>query len=263
MKLVSKTITTKNISNKEIASLDIIPLNSNTEASDAYCGKGQFFLLGPKNEDGLFPHVKIFCNKYGCPTCGPKKRYKFQCAIRDAIQKYDLSIFATLTLDPGNCSANNSVKYLKKTWNKHRVLQRRELEHLPDYVAVTEFQKNGYAHWHLMLSSYIDPIWLKTSWQRVGGGKIVDIRSGDNGVGSYAAKYLSKSFDESKYGRFRRVSTSRKIKLFLNKNSQFTFQPMNYFEAKKILGPCVKGNILFGNKLISGFIATQPMRVFK
>ncbi len=243
--------------------LDIITANSNTDRLfDGQCEGAKFMLVGPSNAEGLFPHVKVLCNRYGCPVCGPKKRAKFFFAFRKAIEEHGLSVFVTLTLDPSKCSAGDSARYIKDVWNKHRTLQKRHLKNAPSFICVLEFQKSGYAHLHLMVSSYVDPNWLCDSWQRVGGGRIVDVRSGDDSVGSYVSKYLSKGFDEKRYGRFRRVSTSRDIRLFIKKASEFEFHPLDYFWAKEILGEKVKGDIISG-KLITGFLSEQAMVAHK
>jgi hypothetical protein len=112
--------------NDSRVSLDIIQPNSNNSESSPtipLCRASRFILSGSKNEDGLFPHLKVFCKTYGCPFCGPKKVYIVQKAIEAAIGTHSLNVFATLTLDPkrlANKDQSESAKYIRKVWNKFR-----------------------------------------------------------------------------------------------------------------------------------------------
>jgi hypothetical protein len=85
------------------------------------------------------------------------------------------------------------------------------------YVAVLEFQKNGYAHLHVLIDRNLPFHWIQESWQALGGGKFVNIKPIDiHRVAPYLSKYLTKEvLLSSLYGKFRRFTTSRGIVLFV------------------------------------------------
>jgi hypothetical protein len=94
-------------------------------------------------------------------------------------------------------------------------LQREKRESIT-FIAVIEFQQNGYAHLHVLIDRYLRQQWIKRAWQAVGGGWRVDIRQVDvHRVSAYVSKYLTKELilgpDNRKY---RRYTTSRDIRLF-------------------------------------------------
>jgi len=60
------------------------------------------------------------------------------------------------------------------------------------FIGVLEFQKNGAAHLHILLADYIPQKWLSIAWQKVGGGRYVDIRFVDvHRVSAYLSSYLA------------------------------------------------------------------------
>ena len=86
----------------------------------------RFVLSAVEKENGLYPHRFTFCKSYQCEYCGPKKIFLVRKAIGLAIDKFGLKVFATLTLDPKQCSAEDSAKYIRKVWNKFRIIQKRK-----------------------------------------------------------------------------------------------------------------------------------------
>lgn len=75
-----------------------------------------------------------------------------------------------------------------------RVLLARRFGVSVKFIGVLEFQKSGIAHLHVLLGVYIPQDWLSETWQAIGGGKIVDIRSVDvKRVSGYLAAYLAGS----------------------------------------------------------------------
>ena len=73
-----------------------------------------------------------------------------------------------------------------------RVLLARKYGKSIDFIAVLEFQKNGMAHFHILLGVYIPQEWLSETWESIGGGKIVDIRYIDvHRVSAYLSVYLT------------------------------------------------------------------------
>jgi hypothetical protein len=93
----------------------------------------------------------------------------------------------------------------------------------PKFIAVLEFQKaTGLAHLHIVVDRYMDNVWLKQTWQSVGGGQHVDIRHVDaHRAAAYISKYLSKDLLLNAPQGMRRVSTSRSIRLSQKRASEY------------------------------------------
>lgn len=244
--------------------LDSYKSNCNTTRK-SYCGR--FTLGGPEDSGGLFPYWMVFCKTYGCPVCGPLKRWLLKKAIFRCIGEHDLRVFATLTIDPKDTIPENSVKYIQEIWRKHRIYQKRFFHKNISYIKVVEFQKNtGNAHLHILLDSYVDHAWLKQSWMALGGGAIVDIRKADEKAAHYISKYFTKEIGSKEHGRFRRVNTSRNIKLFLKneiKKEGFQFHKLEYAEAKFILEDSIKEIKKSKIKGEIGFLSDRPLRTLK
>jgi hypothetical protein len=78
-----------------------------------------------------------------------------------------------------------------------------------------EAQQSGLAHLHCLVDRFIDQRWLSDAWQRIGGGRIVDIRFVDvHRISPYLSKYFTKNFLVSDWSGKKRISTSRGIRLF-------------------------------------------------
>ncbi len=256
-------------------SLDCIKRNSNKGNSarglagiEAPCRAAKYILKGVADEDGLFPHYKTFCKSYNCEFCGPRKRALIRHAIALAIEKYKLISFATLTLDPKTCKCGpeGSAKYIRRAWNKFRVLQKREFNRGLEFVAVIEFQKNGYAHLHIVFDRYIPHTWLKEKWVNVGGGKIVDVRKCDAKASYYLAKYLGKELLPEYAQKIRRYSTSKNINLnrLLKENrkndgSIYEFVKISEQDARDILKEYIEADILDPKDHILGFKASKSL----
>jgi hypothetical protein len=189
-------------------------------------------LTGPSQSGGRL-YSRAFCKTYGCPTCGKLKAAQIGLAIKNAIEKHGLWVFATLTLNPKDCTPETSVEYIKRCWNRLRLLQRREFEKNISFISVTEFQKNTRnAHLHVLFSENVPFSFLKSAWRKSGGGS-VDVRAADLGAANYLKKYLTKEVNTEIYGKFRRVSCSRDIKLNARpRNSDFSFTKESYYSCK-------------------------------
>jgi hypothetical protein len=138
-------------------------------------------------------------------------------AIVQVATEKDLRRFVTLTLDPATSPPEDSVRYLRKCWNKFRTTLKRQYGASISFITILELQKSGYAHLHVLVDRYIPQAWLSTAWQAVGGGKIVFIKLVDiHRVAPYLSKYLTKDLllADFEQRRQRRYTTSRDIKLF-------------------------------------------------
>ncbi len=270
--------------NKGVASnsLDNIGNNSNTEGNSeltairgteciklkgkiAPCPSSKFILVGNKNEKSLFPHLNIFCKKYTCEYCGNLRVFQIKKAIENAINDFSLNVFATLTLNPKSCTPANSARYIRKIWNKFRIIQKRQFNRNLNFICVIENQKSGYAHLHILFDQFINHNWLKEKWEVLGGGSIVDIRKADNKAARYISKYLGKSMRENRDQRIRHISTSKGIKLskYIKRipENKFTFAKVEQSDARYILGPYIEENVLDKKNFIKGFLATRRLQV--
>jgi hypothetical protein len=104
---------------------------------------------------------------------------------------------ATLTLDRKRLTRHEqrrTDRYIRDCWRSMRVLLARQCrkKSIPFVVGVLEFQENGAAHLHILLAEYIPQKWLSIAWQKVGGGRFVDIRFVDvHRVSAYLSSYLA------------------------------------------------------------------------
>jgi hypothetical protein len=152
-----------------------------------------------------------------------------------------LTIFATLTLDPKKLiEIDEPEKYISNIWRKLRVYLKRYTGESVKFIAVKEWQKNGYPHLHVLLNKYIPQDWLSDTWSSLGGGKIVDIRQIKDIeiTGRYVCKYLTKGMMSAPKGT-RRYTTSRGIKLNTN---YIPYGQQELFDVKKKSGWELKGH---------------------
>jgi hypothetical protein len=160
-------------------------------------GCGNFSLVGPiKGKPGKFGYKCLFCGSYRCDRCrGPKLR-KMRARLAQIASEHKLTKMVTLTLDPKRLSKQDrkrTDRYIRGCWRKMRVLLARKHKgkSLP-FVCVLEFQKNGNAHLHVLIGKYIAQKQLSKAWQRIGGGRYVDIRAVDvHRVSAYLSVYLA------------------------------------------------------------------------
>jgi hypothetical protein len=115
--------------------------------------------------------------------------------IAEIAEEYKLQRMAALTLDPKRIPREHRRKtdrHIRGLWLMMRVLLSRQFGKSLPFVGVLEFQENGNAHLHLLLSQYIPQKWLSKAWQSIGGGRYVDIRFVDaHRVAAYVSWYLS------------------------------------------------------------------------
>jgi hypothetical protein len=161
-------------------------------------------------------YARLGCKRWVCPRCGVRKAKRLRKAIATKAVEKDLRRFLTLTLDPRHCSAEDSVRHLRESWRKFRVYLQRRHGKTITFIAVVEFQRNGYAHLHVLVDRYIEQRWISEAWQAVGGGRIVDIKQVDiHRVAAYLSKYFTKELLLTGFKpKQRRCTTSRDIVLF-------------------------------------------------
>lgn len=166
---------------------------------------------------------RVPCKKWRCPVCGPKKARALSWEIGEAIEKHGLVAMLVLTLDPKKLQPDtNTCKFIKRLWHKFHMPLKRFLKKKLNYIWVLELQKNGRAHLHVLVDTFIPQRWLSAVWSRYGGGHIVHIERIDDGrkTAGYLAKYLAKSTAGGLADRERRYGTSRAIKLREEKENE-------------------------------------------
>jgi hypothetical protein len=85
---------------------------------------------------------------------------------------------------------------MSKAWEKIVAKIRRRWGSF-EFVRVWELHKSGYPHLHIVSrGTFIAQKWLSAEWDKMGCGKIVDIRKIENSKHAtiYITKYLGKSF---------------------------------------------------------------------
>jgi hypothetical protein len=181
-----------------------------------WCGK--WTAKGRSFDGSEVRYQRVHCKCWHCAHCAPKRAGAYRRGITAAAEAHGLTKFLTLTLDPKKLGGNaeHSCKHLRESFNKFRTYLRRKYGETVKYIAVLEFQQNGFAHLHLILDRYIPQAWIKKSWAAVGGGEHVDIRRVDeHRVAKYLAKYLTKQLNSDAPKGQRRVTCSRGIKLLV------------------------------------------------
>jgi hypothetical protein len=155
------------------------------------------------------------CKSWRCSVCGPKKQRQFCRDVARAAREHGLCRFLTLTLDPKKIGDADAFKLLRETWRKFRVYLKRKLGRSLGFIAILELQESGAPHLHVLVDEFIPHAWISETWERLGGGKIVDIRRVKNldGMAWYLGKYLSKDGMLTLPYGLRRFTTSRGIKL--------------------------------------------------
>lgn len=180
------------------------------------CDHGSVY--GPSRDvEGATVYLRKDCGKLSCKHCGPKKAARYRWAIAKQAEKHKLQRFMTLTLDPIKIDEDkDSVSYLRECFAKFRVyLGRRYGKERVHYISIVELHESGLAHLHVLVGMFIPQKWISENWQRVGGGRIVDIRLVDiHNVSKYLSKYVTKDLLLLVPAKKKRISTSRKIRLF-------------------------------------------------
>lgn len=182
----------------------------------SYCGV--WTIVG---SDGVkCRYIRVNCKTWDCPYCGERKAKRYKRLIAELAQREGLTRFLTLTLDP-SLIEGDSVKYLRKVFNKFRLYLRRKYGVPVKYIAVLEFHKSGIAHLHLLVDRFIPWDWIRQSWSALGGGQVVFIKYVDvRRIARYLSKYLTKELLLSAPLRSRRVTTSRSLRLIEKKTSE-------------------------------------------
>ncbi len=201
------------MSTAEVRSSSLVSLENNR---NSFCGRWTVRGKVERKSGPVIRYARLGCKRWKCPRCGPKRVRQLRHAITRKATELQLRRFMTLTLDHKTCTPEESLKYIRKCWNKFRTYLKREYGQSITFIAVLEPQKSGHAHLHILVDRYIDQRWISNKWRAVGGGPMVDIRQVDiHRISAYLSKYLTKELLLSSYfDKYRRYTTSRDICLF-------------------------------------------------
>ena len=187
-------------------------------------------------EAGKVRFCRVGCKCWGCSGCGPRRASMYRIRIIKAAERLKLTKLLTLTLDPAKLGpGQDSTRYINEAFADFRVYLRRKLGRTPSYIRVLEYQQNGNAHFHILLSDWLSQTWVSESWQAVGGGRVVDIRSIDlHRVSRYLSKYLTKELILNAPPRSRRVTTSRDIHLLEKEPGKYAWDAPLHFSIFRL-----------------------------
>lgn len=154
------------------------------------------------------------CKKWDCEYCSQNnaRRWVFVAAHGAALMlSSGLELeFLTVTSHE-KLSPEKALKVLTKAWAKLSTRMRR-FEPVFEYFCITERQKNGKVHLHLIATCRITKKWLKDNARECGFGYQCDaghVKSIAR-VSQYTTKYLAKALTDTSWPiGFRRVRTSR------------------------------------------------------
>jgi len=215
------------------SSLDSITNNRHTGTPDPYarpvgrgkyCGRLSIKGKDPKTNRTVFRRIN--CGSWSCSYCGPRRAKRARRAIREWAESLCLRYFLTLTLDPSKLDGVESpVPYLRLVFNKFREYLSRRFRVALNFICVLEFTQRGMPHLHILIDRRIKHAWIKKTWDRLGGGRVVFIEQVTvRNVARYLSKYLTKELLLSAPKGTRRITTSRSIKLFPKYNSGISWE---------------------------------------
>jgi len=158
-----------------------------------------------RTEDGLSYLICQPCNKYRCPVCGPRKRYR----LVKRIQEANPNKFITLTL-PHDDTPQAKHAIAKKALPKFARLIRKQFGEF-EYCRMSEHHADGYPHFHLLArcQSYIPWQTLLQHWHELTGSQRIDIRKAHGKSAGYIAKYMNKARGEDYEFSRQRMSVSQ------------------------------------------------------
>ena len=155
------------------------------------CGTGT--LMGIQSETGKAVVIPLTCKSWACDRCRPRKARQWK-AIAE-LGKPERFITLTCAPEQYKTPAHAMLK-MTKAWTKLVEEIRKEWGEM-EFIKVWELTKDGWPHLHILQRGcWIRQKWLSEHWQKLGGGKIVDIRTVKNAkiAVKYIIKYLGKGF---------------------------------------------------------------------
>lgn len=156
------------------------------------------------------------CGSWDCYCCG----YRMQENLVEEIgrvtrQRPGMRRLLTLTLDPEKTPVGpgQQHRYIKQRWN---ALRTEINDRYPgfSYIWVVEEHEDGRPHLHVIVDRYLPQDQIRRMWDRLGGGRIVDIRQVEaRNAANYIGKYLAKNKMHDLPDGTRRYGSSEDISL--------------------------------------------------
>lgn len=140
---------------------------------------------------GCFVIGATRCKRWTCPHCGPRRVANLTQRIVDARPNKLMTLTTWTKAYPSPRSAyDRTRRQVSKV-----VLAIRKAGIPFEYLRVLEITERGWPHYHLIVrGGFVDWHWLRSTWQRLTGSHVVDIRplNGAAHTARYVAKYLHK-----------------------------------------------------------------------
>lgn len=131
----------------------------------------------------------VLCDRWACKLCGPRRVAWLKKQIGQAVERYELRHFWTLTVWTETCTAVESFEHVQASWNRLRTTLTKHYGKF-SYVWTVEATKQGYAHLHLLTTLKISRGELSRRWREASRGSfIVDVQPIHS---TRAANYLAK-----------------------------------------------------------------------
>lgn len=133
------------------------------------------------------------CRRWSCVHCAPRLRARLIARAMAGFLKGARMRMVTLT-SPGDESAASSYDNLAKRWKRFVLALRRAHPRMTfEYFKVTERQKRGHAHLHILYrGGFLWHGWIRDAAVAAGFGRVRDIRLVGKEAALYVAKYLAK-----------------------------------------------------------------------
>lgn len=189
--------------------------------------------------------IRIRCQMWSCPTCGPINAQRWRAYLLDRFNKAfrdEKWVFCTITASPAahRKGAIVTLENLQGAWKRLYDRLRRKFGKNLQYVRVFERHKSGCYHMHFLinigaqydeynftikskLDEFRHPVtrWLKDTMAALGAGfiaharRVWEARTKTANVGlvvGYILKYMNKNMSMMEFPKHqRRIQTSRKI----------------------------------------------------
>ena len=154
------------------------------------CGRGAIVGLAPDSGKAIV--IPATCKSWACPKCRPLKISHWS----KIVQAGKPERFITLTIDTSRFGSPRAAALAAvKAWKTLVHAIRRKCASF-QYVRFFELHKSGWPHLHIVQrGSYIPQAWLSNLWDKLGMGKVIDIRRVYHPAKAahYMTKYVAKS----------------------------------------------------------------------
>lgn len=169
--------------------------------------------------------TEVDCDKFNCPICRKKLKYRLKQKIEKAVNENRLTKHIVITTEGEEYRMYHdyieSYNDIQKAWNKIRTRLNQKLKTKLNYICMVRAQKSGYAHIHLLTNNDITENKLKNITKKYKNLGFIAIREREN-ITNYLTNHFLK--DNEFYipiGK-RHYSTSRNIKINIYEEENIT-----------------------------------------